>query len=294
GIYYQEPQVKYVQVVDLAEPIAANSELVLMLDDGDLDLAGVDDELCSLTLTVTGWAPDKEQARMIVEAADPRLERTGNRVSLVYNKPKGNNLSVDIGVAGSVLRSCSLDISIDDGDAEVRHFTNDLSVNTDDGDIYLTDITGAVKATADDGDVQIREIIGDVELTVDDGDAHLKEINGNVDFDGDDGKFRIEELTGDIKGHLDDGKMTVHYRDDATGASQIILTTDDCPIDLKLPAGFAGKVEIIADDGDITCDRDITITGEFDNSKIKHITGTIGTGEGSLYIKTDDGRVRIR
>jgi len=50
-------------------------------------------------------------------------------------------------------------------------------------------------------------------------------------------------------------------------------------------------VEVITDDGSIVTDLPVQVSGKLGKNGIK---GIIGTGEGRLYIKTDDASVRIR
>jgi hypothetical protein len=69
------------------------------------------------------------------------------------------------------------------------------------------------------------------------------------------------------------------------------LTTDDGAIDFTPPPDFSADAEIITDDGSIDTELPVQVVGNVGKNGIR---GVIGTGEGSLYIKTEDGSARIR
>jgi hypothetical protein len=115
--------------------------------------------------------------------------------------------------------------------------------------------------------------------------------NCNVKLGTDDGDITTENINGDIEIKSDDGRITVIYSENAGGVCNVSLVTDDGAIDFTAPTNFSAKVEVITDDGSIVTDLPIQVLGKLGKSGIK---GTIGTGEGRLYIKTDDGSIRIR
>jgi len=89
----------------------------------------------------------------------------------------------------------------------------------------------------------------------------------------------------------DDGRIIVIYSNDAGGVCNVSLVTDDGAIDFTAPVNFSANVEVITDDGSIDTELPIKVIGKLGKNGIK---GTIGTGEGKLYIKTNDGSIRIR
>jgi DUF4097 and DUF4098 domain-containing protein YvlB len=62
-------------------------------------------------------------------------------------------------------------------------------------------------------------------------------------------------------------------------------------VSLTAPPNFSAKVEASTHNGSIDTDLPITVTGEVTK---KELTGTIGEGEGKLYLETYNGSIKIK
>ena len=62
-------------------------------------------------------------------------------------------------------------------------------------------------------------------------------------------------------------------------------------IDFEAPPDFSGEIEPGTSYGSVKTDLPITITGEVSKKKLK---GTIGSGNGRLYLKTSSGSIRLK
>jgi DUF4097 and DUF4098 domain-containing protein YvlB len=165
--------------------------------------------------------------------------------------------------------------------------------------VSLARIVGDIKIRSNDGSINIQEFNSDVNLQragcidiqTDDGSVTMSRVVGDIKVRSNDGSTKVEEVTGDVNIQSDDGRITVVYAEDAGSVCNVSLVTDDAAIDFTAPANFSAYVEVITDDGSVNTDLPIKVTGKLGKSGIR---GTIGTGEGRLYIKTDDGSIRIR
>ena len=209
------------------------------------------------------------------------------------------NQSVDVQVEAMVLKNCDVELSTDDGDITIENISGDIDIKTDDGSVSLARITGDIKVRSNDGSVNVQELNSDVNLQragwidiqTDDGSVTMSRVVGDIKVRSNDGSTRVEEVAGNVNIQSDDGRITVVYAEDAGGVCNVSLVTDDAAVDLTAPPNFSASAEIITDDGSINTDLPIKVTGKLGKSGIK---GTIGTGEGRLYIKTDDASIRIR
>jgi len=142
-------------------------------------------------------------------------------------------------------------------DVEVPNQT-DLELITHNGAIVLADIEGKINATTHNGKVTTENING---TTV------LKTHNGSV---------TCREISGDSQLSTHNGGVKAFYSGSASSTT---------------PPGFFFFVDASTHNGSINTDLPITVTGKVSKSKL---TGTIGAGEGQLYLETYNGSIRIR
>lgn len=297
---YSYPQARYERTVQLSKPMSAGSLFAAKSNDGWINVTGGEVADCNVTATIIARADSDEKARTIAEKTKVKLEQFGSKLTVKLQKPiLMMNQSVDVQVEAMVVKDCDVEVSTDDGDITIENVNGKIDVLTDDGTVRLSRIGGDIKIRSDDGSINVQEFNanaklerdGWIDIQTDDGTVTLSRVVGNIKVRSDDGSTRVEEVTGDVNIQSDDGRITVVYSEDAGGVCNVSLITDDAAIDLTAPANFSASAEIITDDGSINTDLPIKVTGKLGKSGIK---GTIGTGEGRLYIKTDDASIRIR
>jgi DUF4097 and DUF4098 domain-containing protein YvlB len=270
-------------------------------NDGRITITGGDVTECSVTATIIARADSDEKARRIAEEAKVKLEKFGSTLTVKLEKPVlRTNESVDIQFTAIVPKDCDLEVSTDDGDITTENINGEVEIKTDDGKVYLSKISGGIMVRSDDGSVTIQDVNTDnklprddgwIDIQTDDGRVNMSQINGNIKVRSNDGSTRIEDVAGDIDAQSNDGRITIVYSGDAGGFYNVSLVTDDGAIDFTAPTNFSAKVEVITDDGSIDTGLPVQVSGKLGKNGIK---GVIGTGEGRLYIKTDDGSIRIR
>ncbi len=297
---YSYPQARYERTVQLSRPMSAGTLFAAKSNDGWINVTGGEVTDCNVIATIIARADSDEKAREIAEKTKVKLEQFGSKLTVKLEKPiLIMNQSVDVQVEAMVAKDCDVEVSTDDGDITIENINGDIDIKTDDGSVSLARIAGDIKVRSNDGSVNVQELNSDVNLQrtgwidiqTDDGSVTMSRVVGDIKVRINDGSTKVQEVTGDVNIESDDGRITVVYSEDAGGVCNISLVTDDATVDLTAPPNFSASAEIITDDGSINTDLPIKVTGKLGKSGIK---GTIGTGEGRLYIKTDDGSIRIR
>lgn len=297
---YSSPQARYERTVQLSKPMSVGTLFSARSNDGWISVTGGDITDCNVTATIIARADSDEKAKTIAEKTKLKLEQSGSKLTVKLEKPiLMMNESVDVQFEAIVVKDCDVELSTDDGDITIENINGNIDIKTDDGSVSLARIAGDIKVRSNDGSIDVQEVNADarlqrdgwIDIQTDDGKVTLSRVVGNIKVRSNDGSTRIEDVTGDVNVQSDDGRITVVYSEDAGSVCNVSLVTDDAAIDFTAPANFSASAEVITDDGSINTDLPIKVTGKLGKSGIK---GTIGTGEGRLYIKTDDGSIRIR
>ena len=295
------PRVKFERSVQLSRPMSGCTSLSAKSNDGWITVIGGDVTDCSVTATIIAKANSDEKAQRIAEESKVRLEKFGSKLTVRLDKPVlRTNESVDIQFTAIVPKDCDLEIGTDDGAITTENINGNVEIKTDDGKVNLSQINGDLRVNSNDGPVTIQDVnidnklpgnAGWIDVRTDDGRVTLSRIVGDIKVRSNDGTVRIEEVASDVDVQSDDGRITIVYSEGAGSVYNVSLVTNDGAIDFTAPTDFSADVEVITDDGSIDTGLPIQVLGKLGKSGIK---GVIGTGEGRLYIKTDDGSVRIR
>lgn len=129
-----------------------------------------------------------------------------------------------------------------------------------------------------------------LQISSDVGEIRISDIAEEIRARTDVGRISCREISGDIDLQADVGKINVVYSEEASAACDVTIKTDVGSIDLTTPPGCSASVQADTDVGSITTDMPLTIKGKVG----KNLQGTIGAGEGRMYLKTDVGSIRIR
>jgi hypothetical protein len=143
-------------------------------------------------------------------------------------------------------------------------------LQTDGGDVSIEAMTAGVEAYTDGGDIWCQDGEGALYARTDGGDIRVRRHVGTVDLETDGGDVAV---SGALRG-------------------ENAAVTDGGDIDVTLPEASRLFVSASSDGGRVSNDFGLP-TGE--RSGDASFEGTIGDGaEGSLRLRTDGGRVRLR
>ncbi|MBA7630890.1 hypothetical protein ES703_38415 [subsurface metagenome] len=152
----------------------------------------------------------------------------------------------------------------------------DCDVYTSYGSITADELTGSLlKLHSGSGSIKVTEA-----------SAETADISTSY------GRITCRQLTTtDLTAKSGSGNIDIIFSDSTPAEITANVTTSYGSIDFTTPPEFTGRVELATSYGSITTDLPITITGEISKKKL---TGTIGQGNGKLYLKTSSGSIRIR
>jgi hypothetical protein len=129
-----------------------------------------------------------------------------------------------------------------------------------------------------------------LELGCDVGNIQVINITEKIKAETDVGQITCEEVSGDINVKADVGTIKIIYSKTAPAACNAAISTDVGSIDLTAPPNCSAVVHAETNVGSITSGQPLTLTGKIG----KNLNGTMGAGEGKLYLKTNVGSIKIR
>jgi DUF4097 and DUF4098 domain-containing protein YvlB len=250
------PTAKYERVVHLSEPLPAGSLFEAQTHNGYITITGADVNKCSLTATITARADTEENAQKLAEAVEVKLVPISNRLTAKIEK---------LELAPDECVNVSFDVTVP------GQTGTDLASHN--GDITIKNLTGQLNGTTHNGEVVAEKTSGTAELKTHNGEIVCKEISGNI-------KLRTHN-----------GSVEAFYSTTAPPVCNISIITHNGSANLTPPPNFSAKVEASTHNGSIDTDLPITVTGEVTKRKL---TGTIGTGQGELYLETHNGSIKIK
>lgn len=87
------------------------------------------------------------------------------------------------------------------------------------------------------------------------------------------------------------GHVSVAFASSAPKNVVADVGTGSGGINVVLPPGFAGRVDLSVASGSVHIDQPVTVQGDIGR---RHIRGTIGDGTGSLTAHTGSGSISVR
>jgi hypothetical protein len=268
------PKAKYERTVHLSEPLPAGSLFEAQTHNGYISISGADVNECSLTATIITRAETEENAQKLAEEVEVKLISSGNKLTAKIEKPA---------LAPGEYISVSLDVTVPN--------QTSADLTTHNGALTIKNLTGQLNGTTHNGEVVAEKISGTAKLKTHNGKIACKEIAGNTQLQTHNGSVICEEASGDIKLQTHNGSANASYSTAAPPICNVSIVTHNGNISLTAPPNFSAKVEASTHNGSIDTDLPITVTEEVTKRKL---TGTIGTGQGELYLETHNGSINIK
>ena len=121
------------------------------------------------------------------------------------------------------------------------------------------------------------------------GDVKVSEIQGRIEASVNVGNIICEQVLADVALESNVGDVKVKYADSAPSACRAEITTNVGNIRFRGPPELSAQVDASTNVGSIETAHPITIVGKVGKS----INGTIGSGEGTIRLKTNVGSIEI-
>jgi hypothetical protein len=268
------PTAKYERTVRLSEPLPAGSLFEAQTNNGYINITGTDVAECSLTATIIAKAETEEIAQKLAEEVKVALISSDKKLTVKIEKPK---LDPDKYV------SVNLDVSVP------NQTSTDLT--THNGALKIKSLTGQINCTTHNGEVTAEKLSGTAKFETHNGKIFCKEIADNTQIQTHNGLVVCEEVSGDIKLRTHNGNAKAFYSTAAPSVCIVSMVTHNGSVSLTAPPNFSAKVDVSTHNGSINTDLPITVTEKINKKKL---TGTLGTGEGELYLETHNGSINIK
>ncbi len=269
-----EPKAKYERTVRLSAPMSENSVFEAQTHNGHIDITGSNVTECSLTATIVGRALTEEEAQKIAEETKVELVPSGSKLTAKIEKPElapHQNVSVNL-------------------DVTVPNKTG-TDLITHNGALRIKNLTGQIKGKTHNGKVTAKKLSGTIELKTHNGEVDCGEVTGKTQLETHNGSVTCEEASGDMNLRTHNGNAKAFYSASAPPVCNVSLVTHNGSVNLTAPPNLSAKVEASTHNGSINTDLPITVTGEVTKKKL---AGTIGAGEGKLYLETHNGSIDIK
>lgn len=324
---------KYQRTVEKQSSLESGSTLIVGTSSGSITINGAEVSECDVVAQISVRAPTEQEAQEIAEQVFIILEKSDKTLTIKADKPRlRNNRSISISYCLTVPRQTIVRCNSSYGAIKLSNINGNVNGKTSSGSITAENIEGATDLNTSYGSVTCRDVSGgDVKIKTSSGQIKFSKASfGNCDLHTSYGSITAGQLKGDsINLHSSSGsinitKASVQIADIYTSYGHItcreitaaditaktssggidIVCSDSAPsemtanvvtsygsIDFTAPAEFSGQVELATGYGSIRTDLPITVTGQVSKKKL---TGTIGQGNGKLYLKTSSGSVRLR
>ena len=210
---------------------------------------------------------------------------------LTISVPKGQRISVYLGVGSVTATNIDGDITLDVAAASVstEKTRGRLRLDTGSGSVTVVDAEGDLDLDTGSGDVTVTNVKG-TRLVVDAGSGELTGSGiavSKLEMDLGSGGARLSDIhSRDI--WLDSGSGSVDLAL-AEDIESMIIDSGSGSVTLRLPPSLGAAVDIDTGSGGIESELPLTIT----HRSSSHLTGSIGDGAGRLRVDSGSGRVRL-
>ena len=264
---------KYERIVELSEKLDTGSTLSANTSNGAIVAAGTDTQICQVTATITARSFTVEEAKLLAEQTDIRLERTPDGLQTVIDRPKKKKReSISVRYDIQAPRQTALHLQTSNGKITASSFEKDINTKTSNGAITINSITGSIAAHTSNGKITIQQAAA-----------------RSLDLHSSNGKIVCREISGNTTASTSNGAVDIEYTPDASPATDIHITTSNGSIKIVTPKNYSAKVDAATSNSKIHLGIPVTVQGELGKS----IKGTIGDGQANLYLRTSNGSINI-
>ena len=272
GCYFG--QEKYERTEHLESPLAAAGQFAAQTHNGAITVAGVDEPICRVSARIIGYAPKIEDAKRLAEQV---------RVSLVA---RDGGLATRVEKPHIPMR-CGLCVEFD---VSLPRQTS-LDLETHNGAIRIADIAGDAKAVTHNGDMRVDRLTGNANLETYNGAVRAETVTGRLELKTHNGEIVCRQIAGPLNATTHNGQVEVVCGESAGPPLDARITTHNGDITFVAPPNLSAKTTLRTHNGSVKTAIPITVQGEISKSRL---TGTAGSGEGTLHLETHNGSISLR
>ncbi len=165
-----------------------------------------------------------------------------------------------------------------------------LAARTGDGRIEARGLSGEINLHTGDGNINASNLNGVLIVQTGDGSVDLTDVSGKLQAQTGDGRVRLRGRFTDLEARTGDGSMEIVVEPGSQMNSAWSLRTGDGAIQLSLPDDFSAELDVHTNDGSISTELPITISGKLGNT----LRGQLRQGGRLLTVRTGDGSITLR
>jgi DUF4097 and DUF4098 domain-containing protein YvlB len=270
------PRVLYEKEIEMKHPLAAGSTVDAKTSSGSIRIEGIDTHECHVVARIRVRAKSQALAAEIAEQIEILMTPTPSGLEIRADKPKRSHVSISI----------SYDIT-------VPNQTSIVCVSSS-GSLKVMDIEGDVNARTSSGSVQCENLLGDTAtLGTSSGSVHVNDVTlSTCQLRTSSGSVHGHQINcPDIKANVSSGSITIVCTETTPPELKADLQTSSGSVNLTVPQAYTGRVDLSTSSGSIRTDFPVTVQGKISK---KHLMGTIGSGAGTIKLKSSSGSVRLK
>lgn len=165
-----------------------------------------------------------------------------------------------------------------------------LSASSGNGDVRVADAGRDVRASSGNGDVEVRGAGGAVRASTGNGPVTVSGARGGVTASSGNGRITVETSEGPVKASTGNGSIDVRMAS-LRGVEDMEFSSGNGRVTVRLPADFAGRLDLGTGRGDAYSDFPITVQGRLQRSRLQ---GTVGSGGPTVRLRSGNGDVEVR
>jgi len=210
---------------------------------------------------------------------------------LTVKVPDGKKVRVYIGVGRIDAENINGEFRLDthSGQVTAHRVEGSLVCDTGSGRVEVSDINGDLLVDTGSGGVRLSNVSGE-DVRVDTGSGRVTGhaiSAGRLEVDTGSGGIDVEDVRAeDIKLDTGSGGVTLGLLSDVRN---LVIDTGSGGVTVRVPRDINANVEIDTGSGGINVDVPI----DYQRKERSYVRGTIGRGNGRIYIDTGSGSVRI-
>ncbi|MCU0917224.1 MAG: DUF4097 domain-containing protein [Planctomycetes bacterium] len=305
---------KFERTVELEHALAAGGTLVVSTASGSIETAGEATDQVRVVATIWTRAGSEEEAQALAEEIEIGFQEAGERLEVKAEVPPLRRRSVSISYKIVQPRQTSIDCSSASGSVQAVDLDGNVKAHSASGSAKAERIKGNVRLNSASGSVRGQDLSGgDIDLSTASGSASLTNASevgacrlhsssgsvrarqiqaGSIHADSGSGSVTAEEVNCTrLTATSGSGNVSVAFAPGTPKEVAVETGTGSGSINVTLPSGFAGRVDLSASSGSIDVDLPVTMKGSIGR---RHVTGSIGDGSGSLTAHTGSGSIHVR
>lgn len=225
-----------------------------------------------------------EAIQVYVTPAGGDSQRVGWKWKGLKRPTWGARVSFDLRAPGNI----RFDAKTHNGPIRINGVTGQVRVVTHNGPVKVESVDGTLHAETHNGAVEIAGMTGDVRIVTHNGPVTVESTKGKLYAETHNGRVEATYAGSNVTLVSHNGKVAADLM--RCGALDGSITSHNGAVEVVIGQGTSVALKCRTHNGRIKCDVPLD---DMQTSRRK-LTGTIGTGQGSLEVTTHNGSVRIR